>query len=394
MTAVTNVLISGTSIAGPALAHRLGEHGIRATLVEKAPTTRTGGYAVDIRGAAVDVADRMGILDRVHSMTADITEAEMVDAHGRTRARLDPSMLTPSDRSLEILRGDLVGLLIEAAGQAEYRYGDTITGLEQRADGVRVTFAGGEPETYDLVVGADGLHSNVRSLAFGPERRYRRFLGSYVSIFTVPNHLGLDQKARLFNTPGRLLALYQTHRAEDAKALLLHRSGEETEIDRRSAEEQQRYLRTVFSGMGWETDRVLSDMGEAPDFYFDSVTQIAMDQWSTGRVALLGDAGYSPSPMSGQGTTLALVGAYTLADELARHREPALALAAYENRMRPYVAANQAIADPGLAFLAPQSGLGIAARNLLLKASPLLSALSKFDTKLSKASEAIELDPR
>ncbi|WP_026930852.1 FAD-dependent monooxygenase [Glycomyces tenuis] len=394
MTAVQNVLISGASIAGPALAYWLGQHGIRATLVEKAPAPRTGGYSIDLRGAAIDVAERMGVLDEIRAAITDITRIAMVDARGRTKAELDSSLLAPGDRSLEILRGDLVSLLLGAAGGAEYRYGDTITALERRDDGVRVSFDRAEPATFDLVVGADGLHSNVRGLAFGPEQPYRRFLESYVSIFTVPNHRGLDREVRLFNTPGKVLVLYQTPRAADAKALLLHRSPEETDIDRRPAEEQRRHLRAMFGGMGWETDRILSDMDQAPDFYFDSVTQIAMDRWSSGRIALLGDAGYCPSPMSGQGTTLAMVGAYVLADELARHTEPGPALAAYEGRMRPYVAANQAIADPGLAFIAPQSGLGIAARNLTLKAGPLLSVLSRFGTKLSKASESVELDAR
>lgn len=393
MPAVRHVLISGASIAGPTLAHWLGEHGIRATMVEKAPALRTGGYAIDVRGAAVDVADRMGLLDELRATTTEIARAVAVDARGRVRSGFDTAILAEPGRSLEILRGDLLRLLHRAADSADIRYGDTITAMEQRGDGVRVEFAGAETEHFDLVVGADGLHSHVRSLAFGPERPYRRFLESYVSIFTVPNRLGLDREARLCNTPGRLLALYQTPRAEGVKALLLHRSEAETDVDRRPAAEQRRHLRDVFGGMGWETDQILSDMEESPDFYFDSVTQISMDGWSNGRVALLGDAGYCPSPMSGQGTTLAMVGAYVLADELARRTDHETALAAYENRMRPYVAANQAIADPGLAFVAPRTGRGIAARNLLLKAGPLLSTLSRFDTKLSKASDAIELDP-
>jgi 2-polyprenyl-6-methoxyphenol hydroxylase-like FAD-dependent oxidoreductase len=392
MTAVRNVLISGAGIAGPALAHRLQRHGIRSTLVEKAPGRRTGGYAVDLRGAAVDVAERMGVLDDVRAAEAGIARASMVDAEGKARAGFGPGLVSSEDRSLEILRGDLVRLLHDVADTAEYRYGDSIAALEQRGEAVLASFDGAETEAFDLVVGADGLHSNVRALAFGPERPYRRFLGSYVSIATIGNHLGLDGEARLFNTPGRVAALYHTHRAEGAKALLLHRTPEETDIDRRTPSEQRGHLRAVFAGMGWETDRILSDMEESPDFYFDSVTQIAMDDWSRGRVVLLGDAAHCPSPMSGQGTSLALVGAYVLAEELARHDAPEPALAAYEWRMRPFVAANQAIADPGLAFIAPRTGFGIAARNALLKSGPLLSLLSRFDTKLSKASEAITLD--
>ncbi|MCD0443949.1 FAD-dependent monooxygenase [Glycomyces sp. A-F 0318] len=393
MTAVRNVLISGAGIAGPALAHWLQRHGIRATLVEKAPEARTGGYAVDLRGAAVDVAERMGLLDRVRAAATGITRASVVDARGRTRAGFPTGLAAGEGRSLEILRGDLVGLLHDAADAAEYRYGDAVAALDQSSgDAVLASFQGAEAEPYDLVVGADGLHSNVRALAFGPERPYRRFLGGYVSIATVGDHLGLSGEVRLFNTPGRLVGLYRTPRAEGAKALLLHRTPHETDVDRRTPAEQREHLRAVFAGAGWETDRILSMMEDSPDFYFDSVTQIAMDGWSRGRVVLLGDAAHCPSPMSGQGTSLALVGAYVLAQELARRTDAATALAAYERRMRPYAAANQAIADDGLAFLAPRTGFGIGARNALLRSAPLLKLLGRLDRKVPRAVEAIELD--
>ncbi|RRR99394.1 FAD-dependent monooxygenase [Glycomyces terrestris] len=394
MTAVKNVLVSGASIAGPALAHWLGRRGVRAVVLEKAPARRTGGYAIDLRGKAVDVAERMGVLDGVRAAGTEIAGARMVGADGRTRAALGTGLIAPEDRDLEILRGDLVTLLHEAAPDAEYRYGDSITALEDRGDRVAVEFASGAAEDFDLVVGADGLHSHTRALAFGPERPFRRFLQSYVSIATVPNRLGLDREAVLFNTPGRVAALYHTPRAAGAKALLLHRTGTETDIDRRSPAEQRAHLREVFAGTGWETDRILADFEDTDDFYFDSVTQIRMPTWSKGRVVLLGDAGYCPSPMSGQGTSLALVGAYVLAEELAARDEPEAALTAYERRMRPYAEANQAIAAPGLDFIAPATGFAIKARNALLKSGPLLRLLSRFDSKLSRAAEAIDLDAR
>ncbi|GAA1660297.1 FAD-dependent monooxygenase [Glycomyces endophyticus] len=392
MTAVRNVLISGASIAGPALAHWLGRRGIRAVVVEKAASRRTGGYAIDLRGKAVDVAERMGVLDGVRAAKTGITGVAMVDADGRTRASFGAGLVSAEERSLEILRGDLVGLLHDAAPDAEYRYGDSIESMKDLGDGVSVRFASGGEESFDLVVGADGLHSNTRALAFGPERPFRRFLDSYVSIATVPNRLELNGEARLFNTPGRLAALYHTPRSEGAKALLLHRTRMESEVDRQAPAAQREHLREVFGGMGWETDRILADFADAPDFYFDSVTQIRMGAWSKGRVVLLGDAGYCPSPMSGQGTSLALVGAYILAAELAGRDEPGPALAAYERRMRPYATANQGIADPGLDFLVPKSGFAIGARNALLRSGPLLRFLSRFDSRLSHAAEAVSLD--
>ncbi|MES0834870.1 FAD-dependent monooxygenase [Nocardiopsis tropica] len=395
MTAVQNVLISGAGIAGPALAHWLHRYGIAPTVVERAPAPRSGGYAVDVRGVALDVAERMGVLDGIAEHGTGMASASFVDARGRRIADFTPSQArTASEgRSRELLRGDLVRLLHEpTTAYTEYLYDDTVTALEQAPEGVHVSFAHAAPRVFDLVVGADGLHSTTRALAFGPEGPFRRFLNAYISICTVPNHLGLDREVLLHNLPGRAIALYHTPRAEGAKAMFLVSTRSETGIDRRPAGEQRRFLREAFTGAGWEAGRLLSETGAAPDFYFDSVTQIRARSWSAGRVVLLGDAAHCPSPASGQGSSLALVGAHVLAGELARHDAPAAALAAYEARMRPFVAANQAIADAGLGFLAPRTRTGIAVRNALVRAAPLLSRVGGFDSKLSTAAEALELD--
>lgn len=393
MTAVRNVLISGAGIAGPTLAHWLHHHGIGATVVERAPAPRTGGYAIDVRGTALDVAERMGALDGIRSSATEMSRATTVDARGRRRGGFEASALTTDGRSVELLRGDLVRLLHTPTTEyTEYLYGDSVTAIEQEGDGVRVAFERAAPRVFDLVVGADGLHSTTRGLAFGPEAPHRRFLDSYISIFTVPNHLGLDREAVLFNTPGRLVAMYHTPRAEGAKAMLALSVREENGVDRRPPEEQRRFLRRVFAGHGWEADRVLDAMEGAPDFYFDSVAQIRMDHWSAGRVTLLGDAGYCPSPLSGQGTALAMVGAHVLARELARHDGHGAALDAYEARMRPFVEANQQIAVRGRAFLLPRTRPALLARGVLLRLAPLLSSLASFDNRLSRASEALELD--
>ncbi|CAL9447115.1 putative protein [Nocardiopsis dassonvillei] len=394
MPAVHDVLISGAGVAGPALAHLLHRHGIRATVVERAPALRPGGYAVDLRGVAVDVAGRMGLLEEIRGRVTEMEGATFVDARGRRTAGFSSSAAVGADRSLEILRGDLVRILhAPTTAYTEYLYDDTLTALEQDGDRVRAVFENTAPRTFDLVVGADGLHSATRRLAFGPEERYTRFLGAYVSIFTIPDHLGLDREARLFNTPGRGAGMYHTPRAEGAKGIFVVRAPRATGIDRRPPAEQKAYLRAEFAGLGWENDRILDAMDGTEDFYFDSVTQVRMDTWSAGRVTLLGDAGYCPSPMSGQGTSLALVGAYVLAQELARHDRAADALAAYGTRMRPYADANQAIADAGMAVLAPRTRRGILLRDTVLRAGgPLLALLGRFDRRLSNASEALDLD--
>lgn len=392
MTAVRTVLISGASIAGPTLAHWLHRHGMQATVVEKASAPRPGGHAVDIRGAAVDVTERMGILGTIREHLTQISRANFVGPDGRTRADIS-NMDADHERSLEIVRGDLARILREATtADTEYLYGDTVTALEEGPDGVHVTFGHHAPRTFDLVVGADGLHSTTRALAFGPEEDVARYLGALISISTVPNHLGADREARLYNVPGLGCGLIHSPRFEGAKAIFLAHEKEPGGIDRAPEEEQKAYLRERFTGVGWESDRLLEGLAEAPDFYFDSVTQIHMDRWHRGRIVLLGDAGYAASPMSGQGTTLGMVGAYVLAEELARHTGPEPALEAYEARMRPYARANQDIADTGLGFLAPRTRLGLATRNAVLHLGPLLIQLSRLDTRVARAAEAIDLD--
>lgn len=394
MTAVRTVLVSGASIAGPALAHWLHHHGISVTVVEKAPEPRPGGYAIDLRGKAIDVVERMGRLPEIRTRVTEMNHLALVDTDGRRRIGLHTGVISDEDRSLEILRGDLVRILHEPTTEyAEYLYGDTITGIEQDKDGAHVTFADAAPRTFDLVVGADGLHSNTRGLVFGAEDPLARFLGAYISIFTIPDHVGLDREAVLYNTPGRLVGMYRTPRAEGAKAILGMHVPRPLGVERLSPAEQRAFLRSVLAGNGWESDRILDAMEDSEDFYFDSITQIRMDHWSRGRVTLLGDAGYCPSPLSGQGSTLAVVGAYTLAQELGRHTEVTRALTAYEDRMRPFVLANQGIADSGMRFLAPRTRFGIAARDLVMRAAPLIKTLGTFTGKLDRSSEAFDLDP-
>lgn len=393
MTAVRNVLISGAGIAGPALAHWLHRHGMRSTVVEKGPAPRTGGHAVDIRGVGVDVAERMGVLDAVRDAVTGTGRTTFVAADGRVRAVVPTTMDAGRGRSLEIVRGDLVRILhAPTTAYTEYLYGDSVTRLEQTDRGVRVGFRDSGPREFDLVVGADGLHSTTRGLAFGPEDAYGRYLGALISIGTVPNHLGLDREARLYNAPGLAVGMIHSPRFDGAKGIVLVREPELDGIDRAPEEAQKEFLRARLAGAGGEGDRIVRGLVASPDFYFDSVTRIRMDRWSRGRVTLLGDAGYCPSPMSGQGSTLALVGAYVLAQELSRHEDPAPALAAYEARLRPFVRANQDVADAGLGFLAPRTRLGLAARDTVLRFSGLLARLSGPDTRVSEAAEGFDLD--
>ncbi|MFI7226194.1 FAD-dependent monooxygenase [Nonomuraea angiospora] len=338
------VLISGASVAGPALAFWLRRYGFTPTVVELAPALRDGGYKVDLRGVAMQVVERMGMLEAVRRASTAIRGGSWVAESGKPLANLGPDLIgmrAPGDD--EVMRGDLAQLLHGATRDScEYLFGDTITALHEGPDGVDVTFRHAPPRRFDLVIGADGLHSTVRRLAFGPPECYVHPLGMHAAVFTVPNHLGLDHWELLYPTPGKVVNVYAT-RPDTAKAQFVFPSPAVLP-DRFDRAAQQRILTEAFAGVGWESDALLRAMPHSPDFYFTPVSQVRMDHWSTGRIALVGDAAYSPSPLSGQGTSLALVGAYVLAGEMsAAAGDHRAAYAGYREAMREYVDVNVAL---------------------------------------------------
>jgi 2-polyprenyl-6-methoxyphenol hydroxylase-like FAD-dependent oxidoreductase len=286
-----DVLISGASVAGPALAYWLHRYGFRPTVVERAPALRDGGYAVDFRGEAhLTVLHRMGVLPAVERARTGMGATWYVNSAGKPQAKL-PADLFAGD--IEILRGDLARILHDATRQGtEYVFGDSITSLTEDADGVRVTFERAAPRRFGLVIGADGLHSNTRRLVFGPEERHVKHLGVHCAIFTTANHLGLDHAGHAYRTAGRLVALYSARGNTEARAAFYFASPL-LDLDRRDVAGQQAVLAEHFAGNGWESDRLLREMRHAPDFFFDSVGQVRMETWTRGRVALVGDAAYS-----------------------------------------------------------------------------------------------------
>ncbi|MCP2167302.1 2-polyprenyl-6-methoxyphenol hydroxylase [Goodfellowiella coeruleoviolacea] len=340
------MLIAGASVAGPALAYWLHRHGFTPTVVEQAPALRDGGYKVDLRGVAMQVVDRMGLTSAITRHSTRMRGGAWVDASGKPLATLGPDLIgmrAPGDD--EVLRGDLARVLHEATRhQVEYVFGDSITGINQGHDGVEVTFARSAPRVFDLVVGADGLHSGLRAQVFGAEAEFVRPLGMHACVFTVPNHLGLDHWELLYPIPGRVVNLYSTRRAA-AKAQFIFPTPAVVP-DRHDIAGQQRLVAEIFEGAGWETDTLLAAMPHSPDFYFDAASQVRLDRWSAGRVALVGDAAHSPSPLSGQGTSLALVGAYVLAGELkAAGGDHRVAFARYQEEMREYVRVNLTLGE-------------------------------------------------
>jgi 2-polyprenyl-6-methoxyphenol hydroxylase-like FAD-dependent oxidoreductase len=342
----TRVLVVGASIAGPALAHWLRRRGAEVTVVERAPELRPGGQAVDARGVAKEVIRRMGLDAPVRAARTVTAGAYNVDSDGKVLEtfRADDDGGDGFIAEIEILRGDLSQVLYDDTRDGvEYIFGDRIAELTQDADGVDVTFAGGDRRRFDLVIGTDGLHSALRGMVFGPHEKFVRHLGLVMSFYSVPNEFGLDNWLIQYEDAGRSAGLRPIHDATQAMAMFSFAAAG-LDVDYRDVEAQKRLLRERMAGYGWLTPEILAHLDETPDFYLDQVAQVVMDRWSSGRVGLLGDAAFSSSPMSGQGTGLALVGAYLLAGELAAAGwDPEAGFAAYERQMRPFVDANQEI---------------------------------------------------
>ncbi|GAA2670705.1 FAD-dependent monooxygenase [Nonomuraea recticatena] len=336
-----DVLISGAGVAGTALAYWLRHHGFTPTVVERAPRVRAGAGVVGLRGEALDVLDRMALLERVEALNPLMGGAARADGGGDL-----PAVAFAGD--LQILRGELIGLLYEATRQeVEYVLGDSIATVEQDADGVRVTFERGRPRRFDLVAGADGLHSGTRSLVFGPREWFVRHLGIYTATFSLPCHLGLPGSVLLPSMPGKAAEILSIRNNAEAHAALHFTSGP-LAYDRDDVAQHKRIVAGQFAGEGGPIPRLLEEMSRAENFFFDANAQVEMYRWSSGRVVLLGDAGYCAAPTSGLGSSQALIGAYVLAGELAvADGEHTAAFAAYEREMRGFVAEHQQMGREG-----------------------------------------------
>jgi 2-polyprenyl-6-methoxyphenol hydroxylase-like FAD-dependent oxidoreductase len=329
----------------------------------------------------------MGLLDQIEAARTGTRALTFVSERGRTIASLSTETLLGEQaiRAIELPRGDLTEVLWEATrDDVEYVFDDRITALDDRSagasgatgdrHGVHVTFRRGAPRVFDLVIGADGLHSGVRALTFGPEAPLRRDLDACYAAFSVPNVYGLDREAVMMNLPGRSATLYAV-RNQPVTALLSF-AGPAPTLDHRDTEGQRRLVEHVFGGVGWWVPEMLVRMRAAEDFYFDTVSQIRMPSWTRGRVGLIGDAAHAPSFRSGQGTSIAAAGAYVLAAEIAAHPDDVrAALPAYEARMRGFATRNQDLATSGARITSPATGLQLHTRNALLRALPVLERL-------------------
>jgi 2-polyprenyl-6-methoxyphenol hydroxylase-like FAD-dependent oxidoreductase len=360
----TRVLVSGAGIAGPALACWLSRYGADTTVVETAPALRASGFAVDFRGPT-----HLGVLDELRAIQTHGGAMSCVDEHGREIFRL-PAEFAGGD--IEVYRRDLSRVLYEhslderTAGRTEYLFGDQITSLAETGDGVRAEFARSPARTVDLVVGADGLHSGVRRLAFGPEPQFVRHLGFYLAGWDLPDTFGAGPTPQQYNVPGRMASVRADQRVPGRANAFAVFAARPLDYDSRDTGQQKRLIADALAGMRWHVPDLLAGLREAPEIYFDSICRVAVPRWSAGRVVLLGDAAWGVT-LGGMGVGTGLVGAYVLAGELAAAAgDHTSALAAYEARMRGYASAWQRNASPGQ-FLAPPTATRLWARNTLLR---------------------------
>lgn len=343
------VLVSGASVAGTALAYWLEQQGFTVTVVERYPGLRPGGQAIDVRGPALAVLDRMGLLAAAEAAKTAIRGMSTVDAEGIEIRRNYEATATGgiiATPDIELLRDDLVALMYAASTKVEYLFDDTITAIDENVDSVLVTFEHDAERAFDMVIGADGLHSTVRRLVFGAELRFARRMGKYLAVCTAPNFLDLDHWQLWHNDDiAQQFAGVYSARGNAECRMMFGFTDETLNLDYRDVAAQRNEIERRFSGTGRFAEQLLMAMRGAADFYCDEMSQIVMNSWSGDRVALVGDAAHCASPMSGQGTSLALIGAYVLAEELARAGgDQRSGFLRYEARLRQYVLDTQALA--------------------------------------------------
>jgi 2-polyprenyl-6-methoxyphenol hydroxylase-like FAD-dependent oxidoreductase len=363
------IAINGTGIAGPTLAYWLRWFGHEPVLFEKSPVLRTGGYVIDFWGLGFEIADRMGLVPALLDRCYKMERLSMVDADGREVAAMDVTPLRKllQGRFISLTRADLAAILFQACSGIPAHFGVSIADVNQDSEAVTAILSNGRQERFDLVVGADGLHSQVRELAFGSETRFETSLGCHVAAFRLSGYPRRDELTYVSHTVPKRQVARVALRDDETLVLLICRSDL---IDGDSPREQQKSaLRRAFGGMKWEVPEILDRMDEVDELYFDRVSQIHLPRWSAGRVALIGDAAACASLLAGEGTGLAMIEAYVFAGELHRasgHIERALA--AFETRLHSFVSTKQRTALRFRSFFAPRTALALKVRNVAVRA--------------------------
>lgn len=351
------VLISGASIAGFSTAYWMNHLGYKVTVVEMANEPRTEGGAINIDGTAVDAIKRMGIFEQIKAVRLNVEMVEFKNADDVAVASINLTDTSDKllDDDIEIERDKFVTILMdELKNDVEFMFNNSITALNETEDEIQVTFKNGVPQSYDLVIGCDGTHSVVRRLWFGPETQYTHFLGGYFSI-TIVNKLLVKQKTmQMYNVPNKGIMLNAYNNKTDI--IFCFNSEKEIPYDYRNDEQKRKIILDQFEGLNWRTAALLEEVKNAQGFYFDKFCQIKMPSWTKGRVALVGDAAYCPSPAAGKGGAIAIIGATTLADVLQKHYGNfELAFEDYNKDLRPFINEVQTKAESNVRELIPRT---------------------------------------
>jgi 2-polyprenyl-6-methoxyphenol hydroxylase-like FAD-dependent oxidoreductase len=391
------ILISGASISGPVLAYWLTRHGFDVTIVERAPHLRkTGGHAVDLFRPAMEISAKMGVLPQIEALATGTSAMSLYRSGVERPVQIDLGKVfgAASDRHVEIMRDDLSEAYYRAGrDDVEYLFGDSITSISPDGD---VAFEHGAPRRFDVVIGADGLHSNVRRLVFGEDAGHTSFLGGYLAVESVPKSLARDGEMVVRMDAGRMAGIYTAAPLDDARALFVFRSKQELEYHYRDTVRQKELLRTTYAGMHPEVDGWLAELDRAPTFYFDSIIQLQLDTWSRGRVALVGDAGYCPGPAVGGSTSLAVLGAYVLAGELAEAKgDYTCAFPSYERAMADAVRHSRAFARTVAKTIVPSSRAGVwglthAAQLISVLPAGLTKAIARMNTNGARLYDSMQ----
>lgn len=361
------VLISGGGIAGLTLAYWLHHYGIEAVVIEQAEVIRRDGYGIDFFGTGYDVAERMGIIERLRKRELLLNSIAYVNRAGKMVAELNRELLK------YIMHGKYMGLmhwtleetLYEAiAGRVEVRFGRSLVRIMPGTDAVEVTLNDGTIETFDLLIGADGVHSQTRALVFGPEEQFAHFLGYMIASYPLEDQYGIGHTWKMYARPGRLSGAYGSPRDGEIISFLMYQTARPEKLSR---EQRLPRLRQVFAGMGWITPQLLAHAPASENIFMDAVSQIQMPTWYKGQVALVGDACGCPTLVSGQGASLAMGGAYLLAEALHETPDYQEAFRRYEQWTRPHAQSQQQSARGTAKSFAPTSLPGLLIQQAMLK---------------------------
>jgi 2-polyprenyl-6-methoxyphenol hydroxylase-like FAD-dependent oxidoreductase len=360
------ILISGASIAGPTLAFWLHKYGFDVTIIERANSLRVGGQNIDVKGSARKITQLMGVEDAIKKANTGELGVQFVDENNKPKAILGQDGANSFTAELEILRGDLAGILYNATKEnVAYIFGDSIAGVQEIETGVEVKFQSGKLQIFDLVICADGIRSNTRTIIFGDENVVKP-LNLYISYFTIPKVASDTKWARWYNAPKERAILIRPDNEGTTRASLSFISPP-MGYEKLAMAEQKEILIQKFADAGWEANRLLAELKkENTEVYMDSISQVKAPKWHIGRCAMTGDSAFCPSPLSGMGANSAIIGAYVLAGELSKHQNHLEAFASYENIMRPFIKKIQSL-PPGVPYLAhPKGKLGLVLMHTIL----------------------------